>query len=201
MNEWTFIPHTYDTGYLCLVEDDAARFSRNFEGGWQLGLLVARDVCKRARPGKPSESEQVRNKVSCSKFAELARVSERTVQLVYDIWQLAAEEGHCTPAEQLLPGDDDPKLSAVDVRSQEHREMWRNFYREVRQSKRSNGGARGSRNAADTLTRAKTAIHNINGLDGVGVEKQSEICRLIDELLASIQPATESNLERTELTV
>ncbi|OCB25679.1 hypothetical protein A5674_20730 [Mycobacterium malmoense] len=131
--------------------------------------------------------------MSCSRFAELAGVSERTVQLIYDTWQLAAEEGHCTPAEQLTPGTEDPKLSGIDVEDQEHREMWRKLYREVRSGVRSNGGARGPQDAADKLVRAKTAIGNITGLDPDASEKKSEICRLIDELLASIQPAAESN--------
>ncbi|GFG95315.1 hypothetical protein [Mycobacterium timonense] len=91
------------------IEDDAARFGRHFEGGWQLGLLVARNVHKQTGAGRP-KSELVRNKVSCAEFAAKAEVSERTVQLYYDTWQLAAKEGHCTPAEQLSPGGEDSLL-------------------------------------------------------------------------------------------
>lgn len=124
------------------VEQDARAFGQHFEIGWQLGLLVARSVHKRTGAGRPSKSEPVRNKVTCAQFAKLAGVSTRTVQLVCATWQLAADEGHCTPADQLLPGADDPKLSGIDVGDEEHREMWRKFYREVRERKAGNGNAR-----------------------------------------------------------
>lgn len=115
------------------IDDDAARFGGHFEGGWQLGLLVARNVYKRAGAGRPPKSEQVRIKVSPKQFADKAGVSDRTVQLYYDTWQLAAEEGHCTPAEKLSPGDDDPLLPASA--STDHHELWRKFYTEVRHRK------------------------------------------------------------------
>jgi hypothetical protein len=166
------------------LDDDAAKFGRHFQGGWQLGLLVARNVNKRAKPGKPPKSEQVRNKVSCAKFAELANVSERTVQWFYDAWQLAAEEGHCTPAELLMPGSEDPKLSGIDLRSHEFRELWRKYYREARPN--AAGGARGEQTPPVMLGRAKSTIEKIDGLEGHDAETQTEICRLIDELHASI---------------
>jgi hypothetical protein len=166
------------------LEDDAAVFGGNFEGGWQLGLLVARNVHKRTQAGRPSKSEQVRNKVSCAKFAEKAEVSERTVQLFYDAWQLAAEAGHCTSADELLPGEEDPKLAGIDP------ELWRKYYR---LSRRNHGGGSRGVKAHDKLNRAKSAIANITGLEGDAAVMQTEICRLIDRLLASIQPTTESN--------
>lgn len=124
------------------IEEDARVFGQHFQGGWQLGLLVARNVHKRAGAGRPSKSEPVRNKVSCAEFAKIAGISDRTVQLVYDTWRLAAEEGHCTPPEQLLTGMDDPKLSGIDVGDQEHREMWRKFYRQTRERRVGNANAR-----------------------------------------------------------
>lgn len=172
------------------LEDDAAKFGRHFEGGWQLGLLVARNVHKQSGAGRPPKSEPVRNKVSCAKFAELANVSERTVQLYCNAWELAAHEGHCTPADQLMPGDDDPLLP--DTTTTEHREMWRKFYREARGSIHHNGGDRGV-TPYDRLSRARTAIGKITGLKPEAAEKQSEICRLIDELLTNIQPTAVSN--------
>lgn len=191
------------------IDRDAERFGRYFEGGWQLGLYVARSVHKQPRAGRPPKSEPVRNKVACAEFAAKAGVSERTVQWYYDAWGLAAEAGYCTPAEQLSPGNDDPRLAA-EKGSTEQRELWRKFYRQARHrgteidesehdateddSPRNHGGGyRGQMTPDMTLSRAKTAIGNINGLTPDAAEKQSEICRLIDELLASIQPATESN--------
>jgi hypothetical protein len=136
------------------IEEDARVFGQHFQGGWQLGLLVARNVHKRAGAGRPSKSEPVRNKVSCAEFAKIAGISDRTVQLVYDTWRLAAEEGHCTPPEQLLTGMDDPKLSGIDVGDQEHREMWRKFYRQTRERRVGNANARsGSGRRPTPLTR------------------------------------------------
>ncbi|GFG95316.1 hypothetical protein [Mycobacterium timonense] len=76
--------------------------------------------------------------------------------------------------------------------------MWRKFYREARASKRGNGGSRGIK-PYDRLIRAKSAIQKITGLEPDETEKQSQICRLIDELLASIQPAPESKCNREEI--
>jgi hypothetical protein len=56
----------------------------------------------------------------------------------------------------------------------------------------NNGGARGKRTPSQQLTRAKSSINNI-ALDGAAAEIKREICRLIDELLASIKITTESN--------
>jgi hypothetical protein len=165
------------------LEEDAAEFGRHFEGGWQLGLLVARNVHKQSRAGRP-KSEQVRNKVSCAKFADKAQVSERTVQLYYDTWQLAAKEGHCTPAEQLSPDKDDPKLVDVDVDSDERRGLWRDFYQAARPN--AGGGARGIK-PADKVTRAKSVIEKITGLEGDAAVLHTEVCNLLDKLLASIK--------------
>lgn len=144
------------------IDDDAARFGGHFEGGWQLGLLVARNVYKRAGAGRPPKSEQVRIKVSPKQFAEKAGVSDRTVQLYYDTWQLAAEEGHCTPAEKLSPGDDDPLLPASA--STDHHELWRKFYTEVRHRKaekanasRSNKRRQSAQDSPDTDNRHETS--------------------------------------------
>lgn len=126
------------------IEEDAKAFGCHFEGGWHLGLLVARNVHKRAAAGRPDKSEPVRNKVSCSEFAKMAGVSERTVQLYSNTWALAAEAGHCTPADQLTPGTEDPKLSGVDLDGYEFRELWRKCYREARHHKAGSSKARSS---------------------------------------------------------
>lgn len=123
------------------IEEDARAFGRHFEGGWQLGLLVARSVYKRSQAGRPAKSEPVRNKVSCAKFAKMAGVSARTVQFYCDTWALAAEAGHCTPADELSPGAEDPRLSNIDMEDYEFRELWNKCYREVRQRRQRTGNA------------------------------------------------------------
>lgn len=128
-------------GIAVTIQDDARQFGQHFEGGWQLGLLVARSVYKRSQAGRPAKSEPVRNKVSCAKFAKMAGVSERTVQFYCDTWALAAEAGHCTPADELSPGADDPKLVGIDLASYEFRELWNKCYHEVRQRRAKNGNA------------------------------------------------------------
>jgi hypothetical protein len=53
------------------------------------------------------------------------------------------------------------------------------------------GGHRGPLDTVMKLNRAKTAFGNINDLEPDAAEKQWKICRLIDELLASIQPGAQ----------
>jgi hypothetical protein len=179
------------------LEDDAAKFGRHFDGGWLLGLLVARNVHKKAGPGRLKKSEQVPKKVSCAEFAEKAGISVRTVQWFYNTWAIAADAGYCTSADELRAGDEDPRLSKVDVDSHEFCELWRKFYREARPG--AGGGARGV-GPIDKLNRAVKAIEGIDvaaAKDQAQLQQQLEsartrVCELIDELLASIQPI-ESN--------
>ena len=128
------------------IEEDARAVGQHFASGCELGLLRARNVHKRPGAGKPPKSEQVRNKVSCAQFAKMAGISERNGQFIYDTWQLAAEEGHCSHAEQLEPEAADPVLSQDGTA--EHCEMWWKFYRQVRERRTRTGGARagGQRN-------------------------------------------------------
>lgn len=55
------------------------------------------------------------------------------------------------------------------------------------------GGHRGPLDAVMKLRRAGSAIANITGLEPDDAARQAAICELIGELLASIQPVTESN--------
>lgn len=127
------------------IEEDARAFGQHFAGGWQLGLLVARNVQKRSHAGRPSKSEPVRNKVSCAKFAKMAGVSEHTTQWYWDTWTLAAEAGHCTPVDELLPGAEDPRLSDTDMDSYQFRKLWNKCYRKVRQRARSGNAESGTK--------------------------------------------------------
>lgn len=104
------------------IDTDATEFGRHFkQGGWRLGLLVARNVDLGRGQGKPrppvdevedasgviGEKSQGIEKVSCSQFATTAGVSKQTVAHYYKAWQLAADDGKCTHAENLSPGDED----------------------------------------------------------------------------------------------
>lgn len=189
------------------LEEDAAKFGRHFEGGWQLGLLVARNVHKRSRAGRPPISEPLRNKVSCAKFAKMAGVSERTIQWYCDTWALAAEAGHCTPADQLSPGEEDPRLSGIDVDSYEVHELWNKCYREVRERRAKNGNAesdtrrqRRKRSTDETSSAESESCH----ADGTGSDPKAhplyglllDLNQLSDELkrggsAASIRAAAE----------
>jgi hypothetical protein len=66
--------------------------------------------------------------------------------------------------------------------------------RDTKRYPRRNGGGghRGPLDTAMKLRRVGTAVGNITGLEPEDAEKLSEICKLIDEVLASIQPATET---------
>jgi hypothetical protein len=93
------------------IKNDACEFGRHFkQGGWRLGLLVARNVAPR-KPGQPKadggENSPENGKVSISEFARLAGVSKSHVLYYYRAWQLAAKADECQLAEQLLPGDED----------------------------------------------------------------------------------------------
>lgn len=151
------------------IEQDARAFGQHFEGGWQLGLLVARSVYKRSQAGRPAKSEPVRNKVSCAKFAKMAGVSERTVQFYCDTWALAAEAGYCTPADELSPGAGDPKLVGIDLASYEFRELWNKCYHEVRQRRAKNGNAESGtkrqrrRRSTDETPSAESESSNADG--------------------------------------
>jgi hypothetical protein len=141
------------------INNDAERFGRHFEGGWKLGLYVARNVYKQPHSGRPPKSEPVRIKVSCAEFGAMAGVSDRTVQLYYDAWELAAEAGHCTPAEELGPGDEDPLLE-LDNSTPEHRELWRKFYRQGRES------TNGSESTQPSQTGSKPGSASTSTKDG-----------------------------------
>ncbi|MCX5045500.1 hypothetical protein OG921_20240 [Aldersonia sp. NBC_00410] len=59
------------------MDDDAREFGQHFkQGGWRLGLLVARNVEHGGAGGRPAENRSLENgsgKVSMSQFADLAR--------------------------------------------------------------------------------------------------------------------------------
>lgn len=122
---------------------DAAQFGRHMKhGGWELALLVARNVYKSKGSGSRSDLAPVQGKVTPAVFAKMAGVSARTVDYYYEAWQLAADrsDGACvTPAGSLKPGqddsqsindlvdEDDPELKAKALQ-----ELWSYFYRKAK---------------------------------------------------------------------
>jgi hypothetical protein len=98
-----------------LVHRDATEFGHHIrQGGWRLGLLVARCVFA----GKPSariNAHQVEiGKVSTSVFARQAGIDQKTVQRYLNAWDLAAESGLVKRAADLAPGDE-PEISVEEL--------------------------------------------------------------------------------------
>jgi hypothetical protein len=115
------------------VDDDAREFGKHFkQGGWRLGLLVARNV-EPGSPGRPGNRspENVSDKVSMSKFAELAGVSKSHVSYCFKAWQLAAGEGLCPHAETLSP--DDEVLDDIEQDDEHMLEKWPKYLEKAKE--------------------------------------------------------------------
>lgn len=90
------------------VKQDAREFGLHLkQGGWRLGLLVARNVEK----GKGQGARLLRDheevaKVSAVAFARAAGTTADRVLRHLDAWEKAALAGHVKPAEQLSPGQE-----------------------------------------------------------------------------------------------
>lgn len=96
-------------------QDDAREFGRFVrQGGWRLGLLVARNC-----------GDGV-GKVPIAQFAIEARIGTSTVSLYLRAWELAAE-ANLVPHAAQLTRDSEPTL---DTTALPH---WQNFYRSERQ--------------------------------------------------------------------
>lgn len=90
-----------------MVEMDAREFGLHLkEGGWRLGLLVARSVS----PGEGQfergsrQDERPDEKMSASKFAELADTTSHRVMRYYRAWERYAAKGKVPAAADLDPG-------------------------------------------------------------------------------------------------
>jgi hypothetical protein len=92
------------------VAADAAEFGLHVrQGGWRLGLLVARSVDpngKGGRPRKTPEGSEVPGKVSMAKFARGAGIDDHTVRRHLDAWEVAAGVGIVPAAANLVPGQE-----------------------------------------------------------------------------------------------
>lgn len=108
------------------IDNDAKEFGRHSkQGGWRLGLLVARS-CTKEQGKRTDLGTGAEEKVSCAEFARRAGVSERTVRYYFDAWELAAKEGLRQSSSKLSPGDDD--LADMDEDDEETRFRWSYFY-------------------------------------------------------------------------
>lgn len=91
------------------TELDAKEFGKYVRaGGWQLGLLVARNVERgpggRGRRGT-SIAPAILGKTSAQKFARMAGTSADRVLRYLDAWEAAAGAGLVPAANELQPGD------------------------------------------------------------------------------------------------
>lgn len=108
-------------GVATSIEVDAQEFGMHLrQGGWRLGLLVARDVEPGAGSGTRTDlavdhGRGSEDKVSAERFAELTGRSEvddrrligpERVMRYYRAWERAAAKGKVPRAADLSPGDE-----------------------------------------------------------------------------------------------
>lgn len=117
---------------LSQTEIDAGEFGVAVRcGGWRLGLLVARNVAP-AKPGRPrADNHSPENeKVSMSKFAELAGCSPSQVKYHYDAWEFAAQAGLVPSCDKIELGDDEVCIDVDAIEDEENeRTHWAFFYK------------------------------------------------------------------------
>lgn len=92
------------------IENDAVEFGSHVRnGGWRLGLLVARSVDKRVGQGQRTDLgvHGVGSKISARAFAEMAKsISINTVKKYLDAWNAAADDGLVPASSELAPGQE-----------------------------------------------------------------------------------------------
>src|SRR5215471_9676598 len=115
------------------IEHDAREFGLHVkQGGWRLGLLVARNVERGAGGPRTGSSDPVA-KVTIREFAEQAETSHARIGRYLLAWEAAAEEGLVPLADDLSPGDEiDLDVDALPA--------WDSFY-DASRAGGYNGGA------------------------------------------------------------
>lgn len=91
------------------IEQDAREFGHHVkQGGWRLGLLVARSVQPGSGTGRPKKTSATAelSKVSAEAFASRANTSGDRVLRFYGAWEAAADAGHVPHAADLEPGQE-----------------------------------------------------------------------------------------------
>lgn len=115
------------------IATDAAEFGRIVkQGGWRLGLLVARNVQVVEGKGTRTDLQLVgSSKVSPGQFAKLSGVSDETVRLYWHAWNFAAKAGKVISSEELSPGDEDGSVEFEEL-DEDDRVAWDEFYKMAR---------------------------------------------------------------------
>lgn len=115
------------------IATDAAEFGRIVkQGGWRLGLLVARNVQVVEGKGTRTDLQLVgSSKVSPNQFAKLAGVSDETVRLYWHAWNFAAKAGRVLASDELAPGDEDGSVEFEEL-DEDDRASWDEFYKMAR---------------------------------------------------------------------
>lgn len=113
------------------INNDAREFGLHLvQGGWRLGLLVARNVVR--APGRVAV-ETLAPKTNASEFARAAKTSTARVLRFLDAWERAADAGHVPHASELTPGQEVLTLNGhafmIDA---EVMPSWRSFYQTPR---------------------------------------------------------------------
>lgn len=105
------------------TEADAKEFGLHVkQGGWRLGLLVARNVEKGAgEGGDPHRNDRYGAKVSAQQFGRDSSTSAPRILRYLAAWEKAAAAGHVPHAADLTPGED------VDL-DVEALPSWNEFY-------------------------------------------------------------------------
>src|SRR5262245_22917345 len=111
------------------VKHDAEEFGLHLkQGGWRLGLLVARNVEKGKGDGVRRDSAAFATakagKVSAAEFGRMSHTTADRVLRHLEAWEKAAENGHVPHAATITPGDD-LKLDAESL------PPWSDYYRAV----------------------------------------------------------------------
>lgn len=191
------------------VDKDAAEFGLHFkQGGWRLGLLVARNVEKKQgkRTDLATSGEVTESKVSAAEFAKRAGVSESTVKYYFDAWQIAAIKGRCTPAEDLSPGEDDVSSEFDEIETDDSttnldmRKEWQGYMAQARKSPKS----KSSENESESTTPQRLTVEDLPednaGEDEDNIENDDVAVHFnfgtLHEQVLEIRDAVEANAER-----
>ncbi|MCV7100729.1 hypothetical protein [Mycobacterium palustre] len=193
------------------IQEDARDFGQHFkQGGWRLGLLVARNVYVSGTERGRSDLQASRvGKVTANQFAETAGVSARSVQLYYRAWELAADKDECLHATELSPGSEDGNIN-FDEDDDAMRAKWSAYYKAARvlagaglaDRQRSAPGP-SSRKPRTPQARLSAAVESIKGIDVSAADDLSAlgqslqdtrklICGLIDQYLEQMECSTDS---------
>lgn len=173
------------------IDCDAIEFGSHFkQGGWRLGLLVARN-CEPKQGKRTDLATSGEVKVSCEEFATKAGVSSSTVKYYYAAWELAAESGYCLSAKELSPGQDD--LEDFDEDDHERREIWAKFYQKAREPKQSKQKAQEPEKKNETKAKEekKTEEQNESDSDSVTLNEEELDAQFRHERIINAREALE----------